>query len=127
MRGNLLSEIMPEVLHPMPSIKALDLADNPFSVLPLDGIQAIEATLESVSFEGKPNTNSFFTSFDGIWVRGFPTGYVSSSQEEIILLLLAETSKDEVTITLLSCSVRRQIKPNYVALGIIRFSLFCKV
>ena len=61
----------------MPSIKALDLADNSFSVLPLDGIQAIEATLESVSFEGKPNTNSFFTSFDVILVRGFPTGYVS--------------------------------------------------
>ena len=60
----------------MPSIKALDLADNSFSVLPLDGIQAIEATLESVSFEGKPNTNSFFTSFDVIWVRGFPTGYI---------------------------------------------------
>ena len=77
LRGNLLSEIMPEVLHPMPSIKALDLADNSFSVLPLDGIQAIEATLESVSFEGKPNTNSFFTSFDVIWVRGFPTGYVN--------------------------------------------------
>ena len=55
LRGNLLSEIMPEVLHPMPAIKALDLADNSFSVLPLDGIQAIEATLESVSFEGKPN------------------------------------------------------------------------
>ncbi len=53
LRGNLLSEIMPEVLHPMPSIKALDLADNSFSVLPLDGIQAIEDTLESVSFEGK--------------------------------------------------------------------------
>ena len=33
----------------------LDLAKNSFSVLPLDGIQAIEATLESVSFEGKPN------------------------------------------------------------------------
>ena len=61
----------------MPSIKALDLADNSFSVLPLDGIQAIEATLESVSFEGKPNTNSFFTSFDEIWDRGFSTGYVS--------------------------------------------------
>ena len=53
LRGNLLTEIMPEVLHPMPSIKALDLAHNSFSVLPLHGIQAIEDTLESVSFEGK--------------------------------------------------------------------------
>ena len=54
LRGNLLSQLGPEVLHPMPSIKALDLADNSFSVLPLDGIQAIEDTLESVNFEGKP-------------------------------------------------------------------------
>ena len=56
LRGNLLSEILPEVLHPMPSLKALELADNSFSVLPLDGIQAIEDTLESVSFEGKAST-----------------------------------------------------------------------
>ena len=56
LRGNLLSEIRPEVLHPMPSLKALELADNSFSVLPLDGIQAIEDTLESVSFEGRQTT-----------------------------------------------------------------------
>lgn len=56
LRGNLLSEIRPEVLHPMPSLKALELADNSFSVLPLDGIQAIEDTLESVTFEGRQTT-----------------------------------------------------------------------
>ena len=59
LRGNLLSEIRPEVLHPMPSLKALELADNSFSVLPLDGIQAIEDTLESVSFEGRPKDYFF--------------------------------------------------------------------
>ena len=53
------------------------MPDNSFRILPLDGILAIEATLESVSFEGKPNTNSFFISFDEILVRRFPTGYVS--------------------------------------------------
>ena len=59
LKGNLLSEIVPGVLYPMPSIKALELADNSFSVLPLDGIQAIEDTLESVSFEGKPDFPDF--------------------------------------------------------------------
>jgi len=59
LRGNLLSELMPEVLMPLKKVRAVDLASNQFSTLPLEGISAVEDTLESVHLEGKNKTLLF--------------------------------------------------------------------
>ena len=53
LRGNLLSELMPEVLLPLKKVRALDLGSNQFSTLPLDAVSAVEDTLESVNLEGR--------------------------------------------------------------------------
>ena len=53
LRGNLLGQILPEVLRPLESIMALNFAHNTFSSLPLDSIKAVEYTLQTINLEGK--------------------------------------------------------------------------
>ena len=53
LRDNLLDQIMPEVLRPLESIKALSFAHNSFSSLPVDSIKAVEYTLQNIDLEGK--------------------------------------------------------------------------
>ena len=54
LRGNLLGQILPEVLQPLGSIKSLDLAHNAFPLLPAGSIKSVEYTLEKIDLEGKP-------------------------------------------------------------------------
>ena len=53
LRGNLLTELMPEVLLPLKKVRAVDLANNQFSNLPLEGIESVEDTLEDLNLKGK--------------------------------------------------------------------------
>ena len=53
LKDNLLGQILPEVLRPLESIKALNFAHNTFSTLPLDSIKAVEYTLTTINLEGK--------------------------------------------------------------------------
>ena len=74
LRGNLLSELMPEVLLPLKKVRAVDLSSNQFSTLPLDGISAVEDTLESLHLEGRKIKITLITCFVFIvWTLSLPT------------------------------------------------------
>jgi Leucine-rich repeat (LRR) protein len=53
LRGNLLSSIFAELLQPLVSIRAIDLADNQFTALPLAEISHVEDSIESIRFQGR--------------------------------------------------------------------------
>lgn len=59
LRGNQLVELLPEVLRPLAALRSLDLGDNAFSSLPLDGIRAVEDTLQNLNLDGEEAINVF--------------------------------------------------------------------
>ncbi len=65
LRGNLLSALFPEVLRPLASLRAIDLAENKFESLPLNELEDVQDSLESVKFDGRTIVAAIIL----IWLR----------------------------------------------------------